>query len=197
MSAVPKLRITAAEYLARERAAEFKSEFYDGEIFAMAGASLLHNRVSANLSVEIGSQLKKGPCQSFTGDLKVYVERTGNFFYPDLVVVCGPVEVHDGKTDVIVNPTLLVEVLSPSTESFDRGMKFLNYQRIPSLKEYLIVAQDRPLVQRYVRQDDNGWLLTSFEELDATVELKSVPVSISLSDVYDRIEFAGETPALK
>lgn len=106
MSAAPKRRITADEYLDLERAADSKNAFYDGEIIAMAGASLLHNRVSVNLTAEIGSQLKKGPCQSFTGDLKVYVERTGNFFYPDLVVVCGPVEVHDGKKDAILNPTL-------------------------------------------------------------------------------------------
>jgi Uma2 family endonuclease len=122
MSASSIRRISADEYLEREREAGFKSEFFDDAMIAMAPECILHNRVRTNLSAEIGAQLKKGPCQAFTGDLKVYVERTGNFFYPDLVVVCGPVEVHGGKKDVILNPTLIVEFLSPSTESFDRGM---------------------------------------------------------------------------
>jgi Uma2 family endonuclease len=173
-----------------------KSELYDGEMIAIGEHGILHSRLKSNLTGEIGLRLKNGPCQSFTGDLKVYVERTGNFFYPDLVV-CGTVEVHDGQKDVVVNPTLLIEVLSPSTESFDRGMKFLNYQRIPTLREYLIVAQDRPLLWRYVRQDDNGWLLTTFEDLNGTIKLKSVPVTLALVNIYDRIEFAGETPKLK
>lgn len=189
MSAVLKRKYTAAEYLELERAAEYRSEFYRGEIIAMAGASIAHNRVKENLVVEVGSRLKKSSCQSFSSDMKVYVDRTGNYFYPDILVVCGKPQLHDDRSDVVENPTLIIEVLSPSTENFDRGMKFLNYQRVPSLKEYLLVSQDQPLVIRYVRQDDEGWIFHRFEGLEAILEFKSIPISIPLADIYDRVEF--------
>ena len=199
MSAARKFkpRITSAEYLELERAAQYKSEFYQGEMIEMVGASLIHNRVKDNLVRAFGNRLSNGPCQEFSSDAKIYVDRTGSYFYPVVVVVCGKPEVQDGKGDVLLNPVVVVEILSPSTESFDRGMKFLHYQRVPSLREYLIVSQDQPLVQRYVRHDDNSWLLNSFEGLEVTLELKSIPVSIPMADVYGRIEFGPDGQELK
>jgi Uma2 family endonuclease len=197
MSAVAKKpRISAEEYLRLERAAEFKSEFYNGEIIAMAGASRFHNRVKENLAIEIGSQLKKGPCQSFSSETKVNVDQTGNYFYPDILIVCGNAEYQDGNLDVLLNPTVVIEVLSPSTENFDRGMKMLNYQRVPSLREYLVVYQDQPLIQHYAKQADDTWVQTRFEGMSATLKLLEGKAAIPFEDIYNRIEFTEDGPNL-
>ncbi|MFO0796192.1 MAG: Uma2 family endonuclease [Gemmataceae bacterium] len=194
MTAVPKTKLTVAEYLAIEKQADFKSEFYAGEMFAMAGASREHNRVSENLSIEIGSRLKGGPCQSFSRDLRVRVQGTGLYCYPDLVIVCGEPEFAEEDNDTLTNPRVVFEVLSPSTERYDRTTKFLHYQRLPSVLEYVLVAPDRAWCERYVRQPDGAWSLVQFVGLDATLELKSVPVVVPLADVYARVEFPPPEP---
>lgn len=202
MSAVPKRKLTAAEYLAIEKKAEFKSEFFNGEMFplhrdapvGMAGASRPHNRINENLSVEVGSRLKRGSCQSFSRDQRVLVDRTGLYTYPDLLIVCGEVETAEGDEDTITNPRVVVEVLSPSTERYDRTTKFRHYQQLPSVQEYVLVSQDEAVVERFTRQADGSWALVSFVGLDAVLVLNSVPVQVPLTDVYAGVEFPDPPP---
>ena len=146
MSALPKPKLTVAEYLARERRAEFKSEFFNGEVFAMAGASRAHNFVKENLIGELFARLKGGPCRTLSSDQRVSVAATGLYAYPDIIILCGPAVSDPADDDTLTNPTVLIEVLSPSTERYDRGAKFRNYQKIPSLLEYVLVAQDEAVI---------------------------------------------------
>ncbi len=179
--------ITPEEYLRIERAAEFKSEYFAGEMFAIARGSAKHSLLKANLVREIGNRLKGRICTVYDSDLRVLVSATGLFVYPDATVVCGPLETHDG--DNATNPTLLVEVLSDSTENYDRTTKFDHYRKIPSLREVLFVSQQQPIVERFSRDDDGGWKLTDARGLDATIELSSIGVSLPLSEIYDKVEF--------
>src|SRR5262245_47893852 len=194
MSAVTKPRLTAADYLAIERRAEFKSELFKGEKIAMPRASREHNRVKENLVGELGARLKGGPCQTFSSDQRVLVEATGLYTYPDIVILCGSGAYDPLDRDTLTNPTALIEVLSPSPERFDRGCKFRNYQQIPTLVEYLLVAQDEPFCERRVRQADGSWALVGFEGLSATLEFTSVAARIPLADVYAGVTFP-EFPA--
>ena len=189
MTAALKTKLTAQEYLAIETRAEFKSEFFNGEMFAMVQNSVRHSFIRENLSGEIGLRLKGGPCRSVSSNQRVLVSRTGLYTYPDLLIVCGPFELDPENSHTITNPTAIVEVLSPSTEKYDRGAKFRNYQQIPSLKEYVLVAQDEAVIDRYVRLSDGSWGLVSFVGLQATLALTSVPVQIPLADVYAGIAF--------
>jgi Uma2 family endonuclease len=190
MSAVTKQKLTVAEYLARERRAEFKSEFFNGEMFAMAGASREHNRVKENLVIELGGRLKGGPCQTFSSDQRVLVDRTGLYTYPDIVIVCGAGEYDPADRDTLINPTAIIEVLSPLTYRWDRGAKFRGSQQIPSLKEYILVDQDEPVVERYIRKQDGSWALVWSVGLTATLAMASVPVQIPLADVYAGVAFS-------
>ncbi|MGL6097824.1 MAG: Uma2 family endonuclease, partial [Fimbriiglobus sp.] len=189
MSAVPKRKLTAAEYLAIEEKAEFKSEFYNGEMFAMAGAGWDHNQAKDNLIVELGVRLRGGPCRTISSDQRVLIESTGFYTYPDIVILCGPPEFATPKRDTLVNPTAIIEVLSPSTEAYDRGAKFRQYQQIPSLREYVMVAQEEPRIERYVRQADGSWVLTVFEGLEAEFALTTGPARVPMADVYRGVEF--------
>jgi Uma2 family endonuclease len=193
MSAAPKPKLTAKEYLVIERNAKFKSEFFKGEMFAMAGASREHNRIKENLIIKIGAQLEGGPCQTFSSDQRVLVEATGLYTYPDIVILCGPGIYDPEDRDTLTNPTAIIEVLSPSSEKYDRGSKFRNYKKIPSLTEYVLVAQDEPVCDRFVRQADGSWALVSFVELTAMLAFASIPVQIPLVDVFAGITFP-ETP---
>ena len=199
MSAVRKPKLSVAEYLAAERKNSFKSEFFDGEMFAMAGASIPHNRVSENLSIHVGSQLIGGTCQSFSSDLRVQVSRTGLYTYPDFVIVCGEIETAEEDADTVTNPRVLVEVLSPSTERYDRTTKFRHYQQIPSLREYVLVSQTEPLCERFSMLESGEWTVASFVGLDAVLELRSVPVRVRLADLYAGVVFppAEALPASK
>ena len=161
MSAAPKRLLTPEEYLAQEELAEFRSEYYRGEVFAMSGASFHHGRINENLSQKIGNQLEDSPCQIITRDLRVRVAATGLYTYPDAVIFCGPPELSGGRTATLLNPRVLIEILSDSTEDYDRGGKFVHYRQIPSLQEYVLIAQAEALVEHYVRQSDGGWLLTA------------------------------------
>ena len=179
--------ITPEEYLRIERAAEFKSEYFAGEMFAMAGGSAKHSLLKANLVGELRSHLKGRVCTVYDSDLRVLISATGLFVYPDATVICDPLETFDG--DNATNPTLLVEVLSDSTENYDRTTKFDHYRKIPSLKEVLFVSQQQPIVERFSRADDGGWILTDARGLDATIELSSIGVSLPLAEIYDKVEF--------
>jgi len=199
MCAVPKTRLTAEEYLVRERKADFKSEFYQGEMFAMAGASRFHNRAKENMIIEVGSRLKGGPCQSFSSDQRVLVDFTGLYTYPDIVIVCGEPEFDPLDRETMTNPTAIIEVLSPSTKDYDRGAKFRQYQQIPTFKEYILVAQDEAVCERFLRQADGSWALVSFVGLEDTLKFATIPASIPLADIYAGIEFppALEPPTRK
>jgi Uma2 family endonuclease len=187
-------RYTPAEYLALERKAEFKSEYYKGYITAMAGASREHNVIAGNLFRKIGNQLEGRPCESYINDMRVLIERTGLYTYPDVVVVCGEAQFEDDELDTLLNPTMIAEVLSPTTESYDRGKKFGHYRQLSSLREYVLVAQDEVLVEHYIRQGDH-WLLTEFRNLDDRLRLTSIDCEVSLREIYARVEFGTEKAA--
>ena len=188
MFTVEKTLLTPQEYLAKERRAEFRSEFYRGEMFAMAGATWEHTRIKDNLARQAGNQLEGGPCQVATSDLRVKVRATGLYTYPDIVIVCDEPQFEDSQFDTLLNPRVVVEVLSDSTEKYDRGTKFAHYRQVPSIQEYVLVAQDRPLVERYVRQPDDTWLLTVFSGLSQTFAFAAVPVQIPLAEIYRGLE---------
>ncbi len=194
MSAVPKRKLTPAEYLAIEKKAEFKSEFFNGEMFAMAGASGRHVDVTANLTAELHTRLKGGPCRVRGNDQRVLVDRTGLYTYPDLLIVCGRPEYTAEDSDTLTNPRVVVEVLSESTERYDRTTKFGHYQQIPSVQEYILVAQNEPRCERYVRLDTGEWAVASFVGLEAVLALASVPVHVPMSDIYAGVEFPDPPP---
>lgn len=196
MSAVQKpRRYTVAEYLALENAAETKSEYYDGEILAMAGASRLHNRAKENVAGEIYARLKGTPCESYTSDQRLRVlpgpshRGSGLYTYPDVMIVCGIIEFDPVDPNTITNPVVIVEVLSPSTENYDRGLKLLRYQGLPSVREIVLVSQDMPLVQVYTRQADDRWLVTNVQDMAGEFSLTAVSMNIPLADVYRGVEF--------
>ena len=196
-SPVHKPSLAVGEYLAIERAAEFKSEFVNGEMLAMSGGTAPHARVATNLTIALGVRLRGGSCSVFNSDLRVNVSATGLYTYPDITVVCGELRLaDDGHNDTLFNPTVLVEVLSPSTEAYDRGAKFAHYQRIDSLREYVLVAQDRPRVERYTRRqeaDPNEWLLTVATGLDSKLTLPALGLELPLAEIYDGVDFAAES----
>lgn len=185
-------RLTVAEYLERERRSESKSEFLDGEIFAMTGASRPHNLISANITGELRSQLKQRPCEVYVSDMRVKVSVTGLYTYPDVVVACGEPAFEDAEVDTLLNPVLIVEVLSKTTADYDRGGKFEHYRRLPSLREYLLVAQHQCHVMQYVRQSDNGWLLTEIRDIGGSLYLSSIDCHLLLAEIYAKVRFADQ-----
>ena len=191
MSSNPKTRYTPEEYLALERSSETKHEYLNGEIFAMSGASPRHVLIVTNLVTALWSQLRRGHCRVFSTDLRVKVDPTGLYTYPDVIVLCDAPEFGDEQKDTLLNPVLIIEVLSDSTKDYDRGGKFEQYRTIESFREYLLVAQDRPHVEHYTRQTDGSWVLHETNQMEDTIHLKSVPCSLPLADIYDKIEFSG------
>jgi Uma2 family endonuclease len=187
MASEPRQRLTVEEYLAFERQSETKHEYLDGEIFAMAGTTRLHNLVAGNVFGEIRNQLKGRPCEPYTDNMRVRTPSSGLFTYPDVVVACGEPRFEDSELDTVLNPTLIAEVLSPSTEAYDRGIKAERYRSIPSLSEYVLVAQDRVHVEHYVRQAGEKWLLEELSELEQTLELPSIGCRLPLGDIYERV----------
>lgn len=195
MSTVPKQLITPEEYLRRERAAEFRSEYFRGEMFAMAGASANHNLIVGNCVQTLGLQLKKKPCRVFPSDLRLRIEATGLYTYPDLSVVCGDLHLDGNGGDVLLNPVVLAEVLSDSTEAYDRGKKFEHYRTIPSLQHYLLIAQDRYSIDCFSKKSDGSWSLTSCQTLDQSLELDAIDCRLAASEVYDKVVFPSSNPA--
>jgi Uma2 family endonuclease len=179
---------TPEEYLALERHAEFKSEYIDGRIVAMTGATIPHNAIVSSLHGALYSRMRGGPCQLFVSDLRVQIAGGRRYTYPDLVAVCGDVQTADNARDTLTNPTLVVEVLSPSTEAYDRGEKFAHYRTIETLQEYVLVAQDRPVVDVFSRRGE-FWRLQTIANLDEPVELLSVGCTLSLRDIYENVTF--------
>ncbi len=191
MSSAAIQRYSPTDYLALERAGEFKHEFFDGEMFLMAGGTIEHSQVAANVIRALGNALADTGCRVLTSDMKIKLP-TGLYTYPDASVVCDQPQYEDDHKDVLLNPLLIVEVLSPSTEAYDRGQKFRHYQTCPSLREYVLIAQDRSAVDHYLRQPSGQWLLTTFESLDATMPLPSLGVGLRLRDIYAKVEFPAE-----
>ncbi len=189
MATQPQLRLTPEEYLSAERQAETKSEFHDGELLAMAGASYAHNLIVANVIRELGVQLKSRPCAVLPSDIRLWLEASRHYVYPDVTVVCGEPEFTDADQDTLVNPTLLVEVLSEATRNYDRGEKFERYRTLGSFAEYVLLAQDRPHCEHYVRQPDKSWILTEESRVEVTVPLTTIGCELALSEAYDRVSF--------
>jgi len=189
MSLQPKATLSFNDWLEGERAAlEGRSEYVDGDVFAMTGASLAHNAIVSNINREISIQLKSRPCQVYANDVKVLIRSADACKYPDLVALCGEPELLDDRRDVLLNPSLIVEVLSASTEAYDRGDNFALYRRLPSLQEYLLVSQNRVGVELYTRAAEGRWTLTDFAALSDRVPLASIDCTLALDEVYDKVK---------
>lgn len=189
MSVAPQKKMTEEEYLALERTAEFKSEFLAGEMYAMTGASRPHTLIVTNAVRELGNQLKGRSCEVYVADMRVRVEHTGLYTYPDIVVVCGEPRLADEHLDTLLNPTVIIEVLSPSTEAYDRGTKFAHYRELPSLREYVLVSQTHAHVERFVRQDGGPeWTLSAVRGQGGTLTLTSIGCTLPLAELYDRVD---------
>ncbi len=185
---------TPDEYLELERQATERHEYLDGHIYEMAGESLAHSQICVNLAGEVRAQLKGRRCQALSPNMKVRTGEKKLFSYPDLTIVCGQTIFHDVQRDVLLNPTVVFEVLSRSTEGFDRGEKFLRYRNyIETLTDYVLVSQHIPLVEHYTRREDNRWLMTSLSGLDSVFALPEINCALRLSEIYDRVEFPPET----
>ena len=193
-SALKASIITAEEYLARERIADYKSEYFNGEIFAMAGASESHNIIAGNIFATLHTQLKRRPCKVYPSGMRLKVQASGLYTYPDVMVVCGEAKFDDEQRDTILNPMLIVEVLSQSTESYVRGAKFAHYRKLASLQEFLLVLQSRPRVEQFSKQEDGRWLLSESENLKESIKLAAVDCELKLEDIYLKVDFqeAGE-----
>ena len=200
VSTPSKPYITPEEYLEIERAAEFKSEYFQGEMFpmggpyAMAGAKWVHNVLAGNLTASLHQQVRSRPCAVLLSDMRVRVSQSDLYTYPDVVVVCGEPQFLDNRTDTLLNPNLLVEVLSPSTEAYDRGRKFEMYRTIESLSEYLLVSSDRAHAELFTRQADGRWLLSAASGMDESLELQSVGCRIGLRDLYEKVDLSPSAP---
>ena len=195
MSAHAQPRLSEEQYLEIERKAEFRHQFYDGVMYAMSGGSSTHAFLIASLSREFGNLFKNRPCRVATSDLRVRVSRGGLYTYPDVVVVCGNLSFADDQKDTLTNPTMLVEVLSSSTEAYDRGFKAEQYRQIESLREYVLVSQSRPHIEVFTKSASGHWVLSEFTGLDTTCRFDSVDCSIPLAEIYDKIVFE-ETPLI-
>lgn len=193
-SVVMQPRYTPEEYLALERKADYKSEYVNGQIIAMAGASRQHNLIAGNLYREVSQQVRGRPCEAYISDMRVKVGSAGLYTYPDVVVVCGDIRFEDASHDTLLNPLVIVEVLSASTEAYDRGEKFAHYRRLESLQEYLLVAQDKVRLEHYVRQGSQ-WVLSEVSDLNDTVHLAAIGCDVVLQEFYDKVQFVTSDEA--
>jgi Uma2 family endonuclease len=188
MAAEPKPGLSEEEYLRLERESEVRHEYLAGEIFAMVGASRAHNLIAGNTYARLHAQLRKRPCEIYNNDMRVRVPVAKLYTYPDIIVTCGDSQFADEEFDTLLNPTTIIEVLSPSTESYDRGKKFQYYRTIRSLKEYLLVTQDAYHIDQFVRQGEINWLLTEHDGPTATVHLASIDCTLALANLYEKVD---------
>jgi Uma2 family endonuclease len=192
MSFLPQSRYTAEQYLELERRADCKSEFINGQIYAMSGANRRHNQITFNLAGLLHSQLRGRPCEAYVTDMRVKISSTGMYAYPNVAALCGEALFEDTHLDTLINPTLIIEVLSPSTEAYDRGGKFSHYRKIQSLMEYVLIAQDRYSVERFLRQEDQ-WLFSESTDLSDVVHLQLIQCDLLLRDIYDKVTIPDDT----
>ena len=191
MASQPNTFYPAEEYLELERKAEYKSEYYNGEIYAMSGASRNHNAIAFSLTGMVRQHLRGKACRGFTSDMRVLVRPSGLYTYPDLSATCEPPQYLDGQLDTLLNPSLIVEILSPSTLRYDRGEKANLYRDLPSLHELLLITQDQYEVELYRRESDSEWKLIHVTSPDAIVELRSIGYTLSLRELYENVDFAS------
>jgi Uma2 family endonuclease len=189
MAADPKAFLTVQEYLDLERRSETKYEYVDGTIVAMVGASPNHNRIQTNLMVNLYPSVDPRGCEVFGGDMKVRIEKLNIYTYPDLTVTCGVPEFTDEQPAALLNPQVIFEILSSATETYDRAGKFARYRRIPSFREYVLISQDLPMVEHYVRQDDGTWVWSAVELLEDSIVLPTLNCTLALSKIYARVIF--------
>ena len=182
---------TPEEYLARERKALMKSEYRNGQVHAMPGASRAHNLITLHISGELYIQLRERSCEVYPSDMRVKVSATGLYTYPDVIVVCDEPRFDDTHFDTLLNPTVLIEVLSPSTAAYDRGEKFASYQKLDSLCEYILISQDSVRVEHYLRRDQE-WDLTEFHSLTDVCQLPSIGCELSLKAIYAKVQFSQQ-----
>lgn len=189
MLRLKKSKFTAEEYLAMEVVADYKSEFYGGEIFALAGGTVDHNAVVLNCAAELRSSLDTGRCQVLNSDNRLHIQVSGLYTYPDVMVVCGKVQFHERRRDTVTNPLLIIEVLSASTRDYDRGAKFNFYKQIPSLQEYVLVESEHARVECYRRSADGQWTIEAFEGLDAVARFESVACEVPFHRIYLQVSW--------
>ncbi len=182
-------QITREEYLEIEDQADVRSEYYNGEIFVMAGGSRNHSVICFNLNWGIREAVANKDCVGFDSNMKLEIAEHSLFVYPDVTVVCGEIEFSEGRTDIITNPVLIIEVLSPGTEMFDRGDKFAYYRTVPSLREYVLVSQHSPIVEVYHRQDENSWLYSVSKGIDESVVFQTIHLELFLKDIYQKVDW--------
>ena len=197
MSALPHMHrsMTEAEYLALERNSTIKHELIGGETYAMSGASEAHNLVTGSTYAMLYNQLRGGSCRVYPSDMKVRTPATGSYTYPDITVVCGEALFADDQRDILLNPILIIEVMSPTTERYDRGKKFQHYRELKTLQEYILIAQDSPHVERFVRQEKGFWQFSEVRGRESSLELSSIGCILNLAEVYEQITFATEQDA--
>ena len=188
---------TPEEYLALEESADYKSEYYQGEIFALAGASVNHNRLAGNVHTALNNAFESRRCEAFMGDVRLLVKKNGLYTYPDVMVVCGQLEFVKGRTDTITNPAVIIEVLSEATQAYDRGAKFELYRALDTLQDYVLIDQARVYVEYFHKLVDGRWLLTELNTLEAVLKLESVEVELPLSRIYQRVEWESQLPGVE
>jgi len=191
MALAPKISgLTEAEYLRLERDADTRSEFFDGEIFAMAGGTQTHSLLCSNVVGELRNRIKALDCVVYNADLRVKIETTGLITYPDASVVCGGGRFLDAREDTLLNPIIIVEVLSDSTEAYDRGKKFEHYRQIPSCREYLLVNQKEPRIEQFIRHPSGEWILKEAVGLSAELKIHSLEIVLPLAEVFAKVRFS-------
>lgn len=189
MASNKKELLTVQEYLAFDRSSLVRNEYFEGEVFAMTGASRRHNLISVDLTIELGQQLATRNCELYAGEMRVKVADTGLYTYPDIVVVCDEPLLEDKELDTLLNPTLIIEVLSKSTEAYDRGAKFEFYRALPSLMQVLLVSQDKIHVESYLRQEDQTWLFSETSDPASLVALPPISCSFTVANIYSKVRF--------
>jgi Uma2 family endonuclease len=194
MSTQSKPYLTPEQYLEIERKAEFKSEYYQGEMFAMSGARRAHNLIVTNVLRELSTHLRGGPCEVYPSEMRVHVTPAGLYTYPDIVVVCGEPQFLDGEFDTLLNPKIIVEILSASTEDFDRGKKSDMYRALPSLAEYVMISSLRVRAERFTREADGTWNYDDKTNRDDSIHLKSIDCHLLLAYVYEKVDISGQEP---
>jgi len=182
-------RLTPDEYLKLEETSEIRHEYYDGEIFALAGATFNHNVIAGNVYAGLHEAFRKKNCFVFNSDLRVLIESNGLYTYPDVSALCGEIKFAEGRNDTIINPALIIEVLSDSTKDYDRGQKFELYRALPSLKEYVLIHQDQIYIEQYVKQSSGQWLLTDIKKEQEKLVLESVEEILSIEEIYEKVQW--------
>jgi len=191
MTAQPKHSSTPEEYLLAERASDEKHEYYAGHVYAMSGASARHNRIAGSTYAALYTQLRRRNCNVYPSDMRVKAVQTALYTYPDITIVCGNEQFEDDRDDTLLNPTIIIEILLPSTEKYDRGKKFLNYRTILSLREYILISQDGYHIERFARQSNNTWVFSEATGTDSHIELTTIQCVLSLGEVYEKVDLSS------